>query len=100
MNAAYCFTGGDGKDLRRVTNRALDAELLVLRFVDEVRGDFFQEGSSRQSTWNHTREVTKAVDVHFSKLGTLLDVRVILILCSFAGGTWPAASYSFSPLAT
>jgi len=38
------LTGGDGKDLRRVTNRALDAELLVLRFVDEVRGEFLQAG--------------------------------------------------------
>lgn len=38
-NDTYRLTGRDGKDLRRVTNRALDAELLVLCTVDEVRGD-------------------------------------------------------------
>ena len=36
----HSFTGGDLEDLGWETDRALDAELLVLGTVDEVSGDY------------------------------------------------------------
>ena len=85
------LTGGNRKDLGGEADRALDAELLVLRAVDEVARD-----CSASRSVNLLLPTERAVYAHFSRLRTLLDVSVILILWILAAGTGPAESYSFS----
>lgn len=94
-NDTYSLTGGDPQDLGGESDGTLNAELLVLCPVDQICRDWdVHEAHGMES------EDTQGY-IHFSRFVTLLEVRVILILCILAAGTGaPVASYSFSPLAT
>jgi hypothetical protein len=90
----YSLASGDLEDLGWKSDGALHAKLLIFGAVDEVIRDCFIDISNTAlATGSKKRE-------HFSRFLTLLLVRVMRILWSFAAGTGPAASYSFSPLAT
>ena len=92
------LAGRDRKALGREAHRALDAELLVLRAVDEVRRDY---RCPVVSTGVYCVKMEREESVHFSRFLTLLLVSVIRILWILAAGTGaPVASFSFSPLAT
>jgi hypothetical protein len=94
----YSLASGDLEDLGWKSDGALHAKLLIFGAVDEVIRDYFiQYMLSVSKTALMTR--SKGHE-HFSRFLTLLLVRVMRILWSFAVGTGPAASYSFSPLAT
>ena len=88
----HSFTSGDLQDFGGESNRTLNMQLLVLGAIDEIAADYV--------TVSYDSLTRHVACVHFSKFLTLEEVRVIRILWILAGGTAPAASYSFSPLAT
>lgn len=83
---AYSLTGGDLENLGRQTNRALNAEVLILRAVHKVTRDY---PNTYQCSYF---QPDKSKDSHFSKFVTLLLVSVIRILCSLAVTGAPVAS--------
>ena len=94
----YSLASGDLEDLGWKSDGALHAKLLIFGAVDEVIRDYFIHymlSVSKTAPGMRSKE-----HEHFSRFLTLLLVRVMRILWSFAVGTGPAASYSFSPLAT
>lgn len=99
MNTTYCLASGDLEDLGWKSDGALHAKLLIFGAVYEVIRDYFIY-IHKLNIRKIAPETRRKKHEHFSRFLTLLLVSVMRILWSFAVGTGPAASYSFSPLAT
>lgn len=106
----YSFTGGDAENLGGETNRALNAKVTVSATGNEIARDCSADSCTQQTVESHhvyetarsseSKDSSQSFDqtghltvtesklgyVHFSRLATLLLVKVILILWDLAAG--------------